>query len=495
MKFFRLLLAFSFTASGHGLAVDPAPFTTPEALAAALYAPYQSPPQTLLPELMSPEALAGQPNGYVAGGLASVLVPFFEEQAADPSFSLGYDPLVDGQDFEITEFKIAPAELGETRGGKKMALVIVTFKNFGDPREIWLGMELAENGTDWHLNEVSGRRGAEGRRYQLTQAIDILLADALPTIDDTTLTPFATTIESSSVLAQAKIHDPQLGERIESELEPLGPGRAAKLGGVFGDSFLGRSPVLPYAALFVKKAGQPDAGDIYRLWIEGQTELLDERQKPLVITDPPPTSATLRPVVTSVSLLMIGGEPEDAKKAKLPPISTAETLGHFLLEEGDWERPQNELAEIDFGDERSATLSWSGNGHMATQVELRYSEGDHGAWRFTSKSWTSGPPAVLRVEILDDDGKVQVQEEGEPTAWVLFFANGRLESGRSNQKIASSVSPRLWPQQSFPADKADRLLNLFSNLPDSPAPQRIELVERLLEDWLACMGVSISGDR
>jgi hypothetical protein len=477
-------------------AADPAVYSSPEKLAAALYAPYQDGGQAVLPELLSPEALEAPPTGFVGGGLAEMLPLLFEQQEQDPSLSLGYDPLVDGQDFEITDFQLAPPELGETGSGKKMALVIATFKNFGDPREIWLGMELSADGNHWLLNAVQGKRGAEGRSYHLLQDLEMLGSEPSP--DQTT--PFATSASIDWVLELAAQQDSTLVEKMEKEMEPLGEARAAMLGGVFGDSPLGRSAVLPAAALFVKKADQADAGDIYRLWIEGDTELLDEQQNPLVITDPPPTSATVKPVVQSASLLMIGGIPEDVKQlttvAKLASVSSAETLGHFLLEESDWERTQNDLAEIDFGDERNATLSWSGNGHMTTRVDLVYSEGDHGAWRFTLKSWTAGPPNVLLVEILDDEGKVQVQEEGEATAWVLFFDGvGRLQGGRSNAKAADQPSPRLWPKQSFPARKPEDVLSLLGNLPLTPTENRVEVIEQALDAWLGCMGVSLSGEQ
>lgn len=477
-------------------AADPSLFSSPEKLAAAIYAPYLKDGEPVLPDLFSPEAIEAPPVGFVAKGLAESLALLHELQEKDPSISLGYDPFVDGQDFEVTDFMLAPPELGETGSGKKMALVIASFKNFGDPREIWLGMELAADGKHWLLNALQGKRGAEGRRYHLSQELETLTSDPLPEAASATAAPFAGSTDMSWLLDLTAKHEPALAEKIEKELEPLGEARAAQLGGVFGDSFLGRSAVLPAAALFVKRADQPDAGDIYRLWIEGETELLDERQKPLVITNPPPTSATLNPIVKSVSLLMIGGIPDETKKSasgiNLAAVSPAETLGHFLLEESDWERTQNDLAEIEFGDERNATLSWSGNGHMTTRTDLVYSEGGHGAWRFTMKSWTAGPPQVLLVEILDDDGKLQIQEEGEATAWVLFYSNGRLVSGRSNLKATNQPSPRLWPEQAFPANKADQVLNLLSNLPLLTPDKRPPIIEQAIDAWLSCMGISIS---
>ena len=63
--------------------------------------------------------------------------------------ALGADPLYDAQDTEITDLKI---QAGQVDGDQ--ALVLVTFKNFGEAKSLIFNVER-ENGT-WKISNITG---------------------------------------------------------------------------------------------------------------------------------------------------------------------------------------------------------------------------------------------------------------------------------------------------------------------------------------------------
>lgn len=61
--------------------------------------------------------------------------------------ALGFDPYVDGQDFDITDFKVGTPEItGDD------AVVGVTFKNFNEPRS--LTYDLVKEDGGWKIDDV-----------------------------------------------------------------------------------------------------------------------------------------------------------------------------------------------------------------------------------------------------------------------------------------------------------------------------------------------------
>lgn len=147
-------------------------FQSAENLAAALFAPYKNDGEYLIPDIISEEALPDSPKGYLHDRLAKAVSSFLHRTKDNPEVSLGFDALVDGQDFEISDFKIHPAEISDLPSGRRVGRVIVTFKNFGEPREIWLEVEQIKGERPWRLAAVHCERGHEGRKYNLAELLE-----------------------------------------------------------------------------------------------------------------------------------------------------------------------------------------------------------------------------------------------------------------------------------------------------------------------------------
>jgi len=61
--------------------------------------------------------------------------------------ALGFDPFIDGQDYELTEFEIGAAGIAGD-----YASADVTFKNFGEPRSLMFEMVREDGG--WKIDDV-----------------------------------------------------------------------------------------------------------------------------------------------------------------------------------------------------------------------------------------------------------------------------------------------------------------------------------------------------
>lgn len=123
-----LLMAFTGIASAET-------FATPKDLLTAFYKPY----------------FDGAFYDDEAQFRSSYLEGLYEADSKDtPAGEMGalsFDPYVDGQDYELTEFVIEPAEIsGDT------ATVAVTFNNFETPIE--LTYELVNEAGGWRINDV-----------------------------------------------------------------------------------------------------------------------------------------------------------------------------------------------------------------------------------------------------------------------------------------------------------------------------------------------------
>jgi hypothetical protein len=110
-------------------------FDTPEALLDAFYQPYFS---------------GDFPEDEAQFRSAELQALYDRDAEITPEGEMGaisFDPYIDGQDFDLTEFEIGEAEIsGDT------ATVDVSFLNFGEPRSLTYELVLEEDG--WRIDDV-----------------------------------------------------------------------------------------------------------------------------------------------------------------------------------------------------------------------------------------------------------------------------------------------------------------------------------------------------
>jgi len=111
------------------------PYDTPDALLEAFYAPYFSGD---FPEDESQFRSAELQGLYDTD---AELTPEGEMGA------ISFDPYIDGQDYEITDFEIGAAGIAG-----EYASVDVTFNNFGEPRALTYELVLEDGG--WKIDDV-----------------------------------------------------------------------------------------------------------------------------------------------------------------------------------------------------------------------------------------------------------------------------------------------------------------------------------------------------
>lgn len=135
MRRFVLAIIISLTSLSSALAFD-----TPEALIKALYAPYSKPSDQF------------DWNSYDEAPLRSKALNalFAKDKAETPEGDIGrldFDPYVDGQDYQLTKFKVAkPVITGGT------ATIDVTFRNLGVPED--LTFDLVKESDGWKVDDV-----------------------------------------------------------------------------------------------------------------------------------------------------------------------------------------------------------------------------------------------------------------------------------------------------------------------------------------------------
>lgn len=111
------------------------PYATPEDLIEAFYEPYFS------GEFLDDE------SQFRSAALQALYDTDAEITPEGELGAINFDPYIDGQDFEITDFVIGtPTIEGDA------ATVDVTFKNFDDLRS--LTYELVREGGGWRINDV-----------------------------------------------------------------------------------------------------------------------------------------------------------------------------------------------------------------------------------------------------------------------------------------------------------------------------------------------------
>jgi len=133
----RLPLALALIIAG----LSPAfAFDTPEALIKAVYAPYAKP--------IDQFDWASYDETPLRSNALNAL--FAKDKAETPEGDIGrldFDPYVDGQDYELTKFKIGkPVITGDT------ATIEVTFRNLALPED--LTFDLVREADGWKVDDV-----------------------------------------------------------------------------------------------------------------------------------------------------------------------------------------------------------------------------------------------------------------------------------------------------------------------------------------------------
>ncbi|MDB5505513.1 MAG: hypothetical protein JWR75_151 [Devosia sp.] len=128
-------LCLGFACTSAALAYD-----TPEELIDAVYAPY------LAGEVPAEDVQVMQRS-------SELNALFDAAYAATPDGEMGpldFDPLVDGQDFDLDDLVIGEPEIDT---GVDVGTIAVSFSNFGEPRE--LTFTVVKEADGWHYLDVS----------------------------------------------------------------------------------------------------------------------------------------------------------------------------------------------------------------------------------------------------------------------------------------------------------------------------------------------------
>ena len=144
-------LAVGFVLAFGGVAAAQT-YDTPEALIEAFYAPYLADP------------LDFNGDGEASFRSASLQGLYDADAAATPEGEIGtldFDPYIGGQDWTLTDFEVGQADVnGDT------ASIDVTFKNFGEVRNLTFELVMEDGG--WKINDlVSNTPGDEFRLSEI----------------------------------------------------------------------------------------------------------------------------------------------------------------------------------------------------------------------------------------------------------------------------------------------------------------------------------------
>lgn len=111
------------------------PYQTPEALLQAFYEPYFS------------GDFAEDESQFRSAALQALYDADAELTPEGEMGAISFDPYIDGQDYEVTEFEIGAAGIAGD-----YASVDVTFNNFGQPRALTYELVLEDGG--WKIDDV-----------------------------------------------------------------------------------------------------------------------------------------------------------------------------------------------------------------------------------------------------------------------------------------------------------------------------------------------------
>lgn len=134
----KLLTAGLLLALPH--AVMAQPFDTPEALLEAFYEPYFT------------DDFAEDDSAFRSAALNALYAADAENTPVGEMGALGFDPYVDGQDYQLSDLVIGVAEISGDE-----ASVAVSFSNFDRPTE--LTYELVHEGNGWKIDDVVSSSG------------------------------------------------------------------------------------------------------------------------------------------------------------------------------------------------------------------------------------------------------------------------------------------------------------------------------------------------
>jgi len=146
----RVALAFGFLL-GLASAASAQPYASPEALLEAFYEPYFSGDFAEDESIFRSSALQGL---------------YEQDEANTPDGemgALGFDPYVNGQDFDIDNFEIV-----ETDISGDVATAEVHFTNLGEPTELIYDLVFEDNG--WRIDDVTSV--SRGREYRLSEIFE-----------------------------------------------------------------------------------------------------------------------------------------------------------------------------------------------------------------------------------------------------------------------------------------------------------------------------------
>jgi hypothetical protein len=111
------------------------PYQTPEALLQAFYEPYFS------------GDFAEDESQFRSAALQALYDADAELTPEGEMGAISFDPYIDGQDYDVTEFEIGAAGIAGD-----YASVDVTFNNFGQPRALTYELVLEDGG--WKIDDV-----------------------------------------------------------------------------------------------------------------------------------------------------------------------------------------------------------------------------------------------------------------------------------------------------------------------------------------------------
>ena len=148
MRFSALSLGLLFASTTLAMAQ---PYETPEALIEAFYAPYFS------------QEFSDEDSSFRSERLNALYEADAEATPEGEIGALGFDPYIAGQDWELTDFAVAPARIqGDA------ATVVVTFENFGVDNE--LTYELVREDGGWKIDDLSGK--SDDGEYRLSEIFE-----------------------------------------------------------------------------------------------------------------------------------------------------------------------------------------------------------------------------------------------------------------------------------------------------------------------------------
>jgi hypothetical protein len=154
-------LAIGFVLALTGLAAAQ-PYETPEALIEAFYAPY----------LAGSESFDASDFDNQVNFRSTALQGLYDEDAAaTPEGDIGtldFDPYIGGQDWALTDFVVGDAVIDGDA-----ASIAVTFKNFGEERD--LNYELVMEDGGWKINDLVSE--TPGDAFRLSEIFVLAHAD------------------------------------------------------------------------------------------------------------------------------------------------------------------------------------------------------------------------------------------------------------------------------------------------------------------------------